>query len=79
MPNIRADGDRPDETLETLRKRAEKRKEELERQEQESKPEVHLEEGVSYLEDDDPFRLDDTQSTNARASSKYAWVSENRD
>jgi hypothetical protein len=64
-----------DETLETLLARAEKRKEAPEQQEREMTPEVQLEDGVSYLEDDDPFRLDDTQSTSARASSKYAWVS----
>jgi hypothetical protein len=64
-----------DETLETLLARAEKRKEALEQQEREMTPEVQLEDGVSYLEDDDPFRLDGTQSTSARASSKYAWVS----
>lgn len=65
-----------DETLETLRDRAERRRELLEQKEQESEPDIQLQDGVAYLEDDDPFRLDDSHSTNARASSKYAWVSE---
>ena len=36
---------------------------------------LQIEDGVSYLEDDDPFRLEDAASTHARAKSIYGWVS----
>lgn len=36
---------------------------------------VQIEDRVAYIEDDDPFRLEDDSSANARVRAKYAWVS----
>jgi hypothetical protein len=64
-----------DETLDGLRERARKKREEAMQQEPPEVPDVQLDDRVAYVEDDDPFRLEDGLSTSARVNAKFSWVS----
>jgi hypothetical protein len=59
----------PDETVHSLRRKAEKKAEEL------YHSSVDLNVKIAYLENDDPFGFEDDSTYKARLDTKYTWVS----
>jgi hypothetical protein len=57
-----------DETIHSLRKKVEEKAERL-------CDSSLLDVKIAYLDNDDPFRLEDDSTTRARLSTKYSWVS----